>query len=174
MNIFILDENPDTAARQHCDKHVVKMILETAQMLCTAHREIDGDDYADKEGLYKRAYWNHPCTVWARESYANYRWLYKHFIALGKEYTYRYGKEHASVTKLKDALEYVPSNIKGSYLMNQKLRTPIAQCMPDQYKNDDPIKAYRDYCINEKHYAKWEKGRDKPKWWVKVVTNEET
>ena len=175
MNIFYFYDCPVKSAQAQPDKMLVKMPLETAQMLCTAHRELDGDEYADKVGLYKRAYWNHPCTVWAREAYANYRWLYKHFIALGEEYTYRYGKEHASVTKLKDALEYVPSNIKGSYpTWSNHIRTPIKQCMPDQYKNDDPIKAYRDYCINEKHYAKWEKGRDKPKWWVKVVTNEET
>ena len=92
--------------------------------------------------------------------------MYKHFIALGEEYTYRYGKEHASIAKLKYVLQTYPKAIKSGE------RTPIAQCMPDQYKNDDAIKAYRDYCINEKHYAKWEKGRDKPKWWVKVVNDE--
>jgi len=165
MNIFYFYDCPIKSAQAQPDKMLVKMPLETAQMLCTAHRELDGDEYADSAGLYKRAYWNHPCTVWARKVPTNYRWLYKHFLALGNEYTYRYGKEHASVTKLKDALEPCPTNMTHQYY---PILTPVAQCMPDQYKNDDPIKAYRDYCIHEKHYAKWEKGRAKPKWWVKV------
>ncbi len=161
MNIFYFYDNPVKAAEAQPDKMLVKMPLETAQMLCTAHRELDGDDYADEVGLYKRAYWNHPCTIWAREGVINYVWLYKHFIALGEEYKYRYGKEHGSIIKLKDVLEPHPDNISP----NPKM-TPVAQAMPDQYKNEDPIKAYRDYCINEKHYASWEKGRDKPDWWV--------
>ena len=161
MNIFYFYDCPIASAKAQPDKMLVKMPLETAQMLCTAHRELDGDEYADKVGLYKRAYWNHPCTVWARQSWDNYLWLYKHFIALGDEYKYRYGREHGSITKLKDALYYEPDNILHKIGM-----TPVAQCMPDQYKNDDPIKAYRDYCINEKHYAKWERGRDKPAWWT--------
>ena len=141
---------------------LVKMPLETAQMLCTAHRELDGDDYADEVGLYKRAYWNHPCTIWARECYDNYKWLYEHFIALGDEYTFRYGKTHASITKLKDALYFHPDNIEDKEGM-----TTLAQAMPEEYKDEDPTVAYRNYCINEKHYAKWERGRGKPTWWTK-------
>ena len=163
MNIFYLYDNPVMSAEAQPDKMLVKMPLETAQMLCTAHRELDGDEYADEVGLYKRAYWNHPCTVWARESSANYFWLYKHFLALGKEYTFRYGKNHNSVDKLARALFKQPDNIKRIGM------TPLAQAMPDKYKNDDPIKAYRDYCINEKHYAKWEKGRAIPNWWHREV-----
>jgi hypothetical protein len=173
MNIFYFYDCPVKSAQAQPDKMLVKMPLETAQMLCTAHRELDGEEYADKVGLYKRAYWNHPCTIWARESASNYRWLYKHFIALGDEYTYRYGKEHASLTKLRDVLKPCPSSLTFDALFGDINITTVAQAMPDQYKNDDPIKAYRDYCINEKHYAKWEKGRSKPKWWVKV-TDEET
>ena len=163
MNIFYFYDCPVLSAQAQPDKMLVKMPLETAQMLCTAHRELDGDKYADEVGLYKRAYWNHPCTVWARESSANYFWLYKHFLALGKEYTFRYGKTHNSVDKLARALFKQPDNIKRIGM------TPLAQAMPDKYKNDDPIKAYRDYCINEKHYAKWEKGRAIPNWWHKEV-----
>ena len=163
MNIFYFNKCPVKSAQAQPDKMLVKMPLETAQMLSTAHRELDGDDYADKVGLYKRAYWNHPCTVWARESSANYFWLYKHFLALGKEYTFRYGKTHNSVDKLARALFKQPDNIKRIGM------TPLAQAMPDKYKNDDPIKAYRDYCINEKHYAKWEKGRAIPNWWHREV-----
>ena len=163
MNIFYFYDCPVLSAHAQPDKMLVKMPLETAQMLCTAHRELDGDEYADEVGLYKRAYWNHPCTVWARESSTNYFWLYKHFLALGKEYTFRYGKTHNSVDKLARALFKQPDNIKRIGM------TPLAQAMPDKYKNNDPIKAYRDYCINEKHYAKWEKGRAIPNWWHREV-----
>jgi hypothetical protein len=109
--------------------------------------------------LYKRAYWNHPCTIWARESSENYKWLYQHFLALGAEYKFRYGKIHASISKLALPLYATPNNIKLNAM------TPLAQAMPDEYKNSDPIKAYRKYVVNEKHYAKWEKGREQPKWW---------
>ena len=160
MNIFYFDECPIKSARAQPDKMLVKMPLETAQMLCTAHRELDGNEYADEQGLYKRAYWNHPCTIWARESSANYFWLYKHFLALGREYTFRYGKIHKSVDKLSRALFKQPDNISRIGM------TTLAQAMPDEYKDDDPIVAYRDYVIHEKHYAKWEQGRDKPEWWA--------
>ena len=162
MNIFYFYDCPIASAKAQPDKMLVKMPLETAQMLCTAHRELDGDDYADEVSLYKRAYWNHPCTVWARECSANYLWLYLHFLELGNEYKYRYGKEHASITKLRNPLSKWPDNIEIS-----TEQTPVAQAMPDQYKDDDPIKAYRNYCINEKHYAKWERNRSKPNWWEK-------
>ncbi len=87
MNIFYFDRSPIVSAQAQPDKMLVKMPLETAQMLCTAHRELDGDEYADEVGLYKRAYWNHPCTIWASHTDANYYWLFEHFLALGKEYT---------------------------------------------------------------------------------------
>ena len=161
MNIFYFYDCPVLSAQAQPDKMLVKMPLETAQMLCTAHRELDGDEYADEVGLYKRAYWNHPCTVWARECLGNYKWLYDHFIALGNEYKYRYGREHASITKLKMPLVRLPANIKMAYE-----KTPLAQAMPEEYKNEDAIIAYRDYCINEKHYAKWERNRAKPTWWT--------
>ena len=111
MNIFYFDDSPIECALAQPDKMLVKMPLETAQMLCTAHRELDGDEYADEVGLYKRAYWNHPCTVWARETKLNYLWLYTHFLALGSEYKFRYGREHASITKLAKPLQKVPDNI---------------------------------------------------------------
>ena len=159
MNIFYFDECQVKSAQAQPDKMLVKMPLETAQMLCTAHRVLDGDDYADANGLYKEAYKNHPCTIWARESWDNYQWLYKHFIALGDEYKHRYGREHASITKLKDALFFHPDNIEDKGL------TPLAQAMPDEYKDDNPIKAYRNYVIHEKHYAQWNKNREQPTWW---------
>ena len=96
MNIFYFDEDPWRAAEMQPDKMLVKMPLETAQMLCTAHRILDGDKYADEVGLYQKAYMNHPCTIWARETSGNYGWLLKHFLALSLEYHYRYNKAHAS------------------------------------------------------------------------------
>ena len=159
MNIFYFDECPVVSAEAQPDKMLVKMPLETAQMLCTAHRVLDGDDYADSVGLYKEAYKNHPCTVWTRQSSGNYRWLYTHFLALGMEYTYRYGKTHASISKLKNVLEPHPINISIGDM------TPLAQAMPDEYKDDDPIVAYRNYVIHEKHYAQWNKNREQPTWW---------
>ena len=88
MNIFVLDNDPIVAAQSQSDKHVVKMVLETAQMLCAA--------FPPGEAPYKRSYYNHPCTVWARKSDDNYYWLCRHGIALSVEYTHRYGKRHKS------------------------------------------------------------------------------
>ena len=94
MNIFYLDRDPKIAAQMMCDKHVVKMILESAQMLSTAHRVLDGDEYADKNGLYKKAHVNHPSSIWVRCSYQQYKWLYDHMVALMEEYTYRLSLIH--------------------------------------------------------------------------------
>ena len=160
MNIFYFDDCPVESARAQPDKMLVKMPLETAQMLCTAHRELDGDEYADANGLYKRAYWNHPCTIWARESSSNYSWLYRHFVALCIEYSSRYGRSHLSFDKLSGPLMTLPQNIEIGDM------TTVAQAMPDEYKHENPTVAYRRYVINEKHYAKWEQNRAKPTWWT--------
>ena len=160
MNIFYFYPCPTLSAQAQPDKMLVKMPLETAQMLSTAHRELDGDEYADANNLYKRAYWNHPCTIWARETKENYLWLYKHFIALGNEYHYRYQKRHASLVKLSYPLGMPPKNIPEGDL------TPPALAMPDQYKTKDPVESYRNYCIAEKTYAQWNKNRPKPNWWT--------
>ena len=90
MNLFYLHPDPTVAAQMQCDKHVVKMLLETAQMLCTAHHEVDGSRAPKR--LYKSAYKNHPSTRWVRADAYHYEWAYKHFAALCDEYTYRYGK----------------------------------------------------------------------------------
>lgn len=109
MNIFYLDESSALAAQYHCDKHVVKMILESAQLLSTAHRVLDGKKVFEEHrgkfkeryrmpgpletSLYEAAYVKHPCSLWARESFENYMWLYWLFIRLLDEYTYRYYRE---------------------------------------------------------------------------------
>ena len=111
MNIFILDKNPIIAAQMQCDKHVVKMIVESAQMLSTAHRMLDGyvEKRPSKSGkriisywvhpnknyeatLYKAVHHSHPCTIWTMESASNYNWHYTHWTSLCKEYQYRYNK----------------------------------------------------------------------------------
>jgi len=160
VNIFYFDECPVESAKAQPDKMLVKMPLESAQMLCTAHRALDGDDWADKMNMYKAAHLNHPCSKWVREASANYQWLYRHFVALSIEYSYRYGRSHLSYDKLATPLMQLPQNIP------LKDMTPLAQAMPEEYKNEDATIAYRNYCINEKHYAKWEQNRPKPNWWT--------
>ena len=157
MNIFYLDRDPDIAAQMMCDKHVVKMILESAQMLSTTHRVLDGDDYADYNGLYKMAHKNHPSTIWVRSGSKQYSWLYNHMWALMDEYTYRYGKHHAT-ERLKNPLGNRPQNL------NVMPWTDPPQCMPDYCKIDDTVSAYQNYYILEKSdFATW-KRRDKPEW----------
>ena len=158
MNIFYLHRDPRVAARYHNDKHVVKMILESAQMLSTAHRELDGNL---NETMYRPTHKNHPSTVWVRESSSNYRWLHSLFISLCDEYTHRYGKVHLTDKKLRDVLQPHPLTINTT-----KRFTPPPQCMPEQYKNNNnTVQAYRDYYVGEKHnIASW-KNRDVPHWW---------
>lgn len=151
MNIFYLDADPILAAQQQCDKHVVKMILETAQLLSTAHRELDGDAYADSVGLYKATHKNHPSAVWVRGCVANYHWAHVHLTALCAEYTRRYDKTHKT-QRLLALLAVVPSAISSSDAI-----TDVPQCMPDDYKCSDSVAAYRDYYQQEKLSQPWAK-----------------
>ena len=144
MNIFYLDKCPDKAARLQYNKHVVKMILESAQMLCTAHH-CYGNAEQKLNVPYKQAHLNHPSTVWTRRSKSTYMWLYNHMMALGDEYTKRYGKTHLSITKCKDFLATPPKHIQGE----EFIQPP--QAMPDEYKDPCSIQAYWNYYIGEKH-----------------------
>ena len=117
MNIFYVDKDPANAAMCLPDKLVVKMPLESAQMLSTAHRLLSGDDYCDERGIYLKAYMNHPCTIWARETSQNYLWLYYHFYFLCREYETRYDRQHLSFTKLNDALSQLPLNIPDAGIL---------------------------------------------------------
>jgi hypothetical protein len=142
MNIFYLSEDPRKAATMMYNKHVVKMILESAQLLCTAHVVSDGDK-ADVP--YKVTHKNHPSAIWARESVSNYVWLYDHMIALGEEYTRRYGKKHLTILKCSGVLSKAPQNVTKVDL------TPMPQCMPDQYKVEgNSVEAYWNYYEAEK------------------------
>ena len=149
MNIFYLDSSAVQSAKMHCDKHCVKMILETAQLLSTAHRVRDGDEYADDAGLYKSTHKNHPSAVWVRQSWANYEWTYNLLVALCNEYTQRYNKTHKTANLI-DALGHHPESIPHGYF------TEPPQCMPDEYKDQCTVTAYRQYYLGEKMYmAKW-------------------
>ena len=141
MNIFYLDEDPKLAAIYQYNKHVVKMILESAQMLCTAHHVHGNPD----DVPYKQTHLNHPSTIWARQSGQNYAWLYHHMMALGEEYYVRYGKKHLSITKCEDKLAKLPGGILETGF------TQPPQCMPDEYKDECSIQAYWNYYIGEKH-----------------------
>ena len=157
MNIFYLDRNPIVAAQMMCDKHVIKMILESAQMLSTAHRVLDGDEHADNVGMYKMTHKNHPSTIWVRANSENYDWLQEHMEALITEYTHRYGKRHATERLIHSLWEH-PKNITHDYF------TDPPQCMPDYCKSGDAVSAYQNYYIMEKSdFATW-KRRDKPEW----------
>jgi hypothetical protein len=157
MNIFYLDSNARLAAQYHNDKHVVKMILETAQLLSTAHHILDGDKAI--ASIYKSTHKNHPSAVWARQSNSNYNWLYNLFCELCNEYTHRYGKVHLTDTKLRSVLKQLPVNI------NSGTFTQPTQAMPDEYKNVDAVTAYRAYYRSSKaHLAAWTK-QSTPSWY---------
>ena len=148
MNIFVLDRDIETCAQYHCDKHVVKMTLETAQILST----ILG-------GPYKPTHANHPCTKWARETEGNLVWLWRLGNALGEEYYHRYGKIHKSHQVI--AGLQLSSKFCDVRTMNM---TPFAQAMPDNYKGRDAVQAYRDYYRGEKSDIATYKNRQKPYW----------
>jgi len=146
MNIFYLDKDPKKAAKLQYNKHVVKMILESAQMLCTAHHHYAETNYPMVEVPYKKAHYNHPSTKWVRESESNYTWLYDHMMALGEEYTKRYGKKHLSIIKCSLPLSHKPFGIP------QTKFTQPPQAMPDEYKNECSLQAYWNYYIGDKSH----------------------
>ena len=177
MNIFYLHEDPVICAQYHNDKHCVKMILEYAQLLSTAHRILDGTECVvlSKTGrkkktytlpdverdtlLYSATHINHPSAKWARNSSDNYGWLYRLFRELCTEYTYRYGKIHLTESKLAHLLEQLPKNIPVG-----KFEQPW-RAMPDDVKiGNDSLASYRNYYIkNKAHLASWRK-RNVPEW----------
>lgn len=151
MNIFVLDENPKIAASYHNDKHVIKMILESAQMLCTAINFMKGDQVT----LYKSTHLSHPCTTWTRRSLGNWLWLYQLMLELNEEYKLRFNhtEDHLSVLKLRD------SNIleKAKQCLVNEALTPFALAMPEDCRiKDNPIESYREYYRKyKKDLATW-------------------
>ena len=160
MNIFVLHTDPTIAAQMHCDKHVPKMCVEAAQMMASAlrrHGATDEQMPLTKAGKpYKGGYAHHPCTVWAGDSDTNFLWLANHAITLCQEYRKRFGKVHACqnpIHQMSHMMQFVGEEM-----------TPFAQAMPDEYRDDDAVKAYRAY-YHSKQFAKWEKGTPAPDWW---------
>lgn len=154
MNIFYLHDNPRTAAEYQCDKHVVKMVLETAQLLSTAHH-ISGSPHAS--ALYKATHKNHPSAVWVRENKGNYLWALEHLKSLLSEYTYRYNKVHKTA-RLIPILENVPD------ISDDEMTEP-PQCMYDDCRHPDVVHAYRTYYAERMGEIdmRWTK-RSKPTW----------
>ena len=154
MNIFVLDKSPQQSAKWHCDRHVVKMILESAQLLCSVyHLKHSIDDIP-----YKLTHKNHPCSIWARESKQNFQWLLDLSYALCREYTMRYGKIH----KTQNVIIWCDIH-KDQLIFDKNDMTPFPLAMPDTYKVDDPIQSYRNYYIHGKaHLHQWK--QNKPDW----------
>lgn len=139
------------------------MILETAQLLSTAHCVL-GNDGKSIENFYKPTHVNHPSAVWVRQSSANYEWALQHLESLCNEYTHRYGKIHKTEQEKLTLLSYIPDNITDEDF------TIPPQCMPDVYRQNDTVQAYRDYYAGAKlSFATWTK-RDVPIWFKHKVT----
>lgn len=184
MNIFYLDHDIDKCAEAHVDKHVTKMQLETAQMLSTniwidevlgyIPRKVTSDETAKlrtaaldagypTEVRYKPCFHNHPCTIWMRESYENYEFSMLLVAALNSEAQWRGFKPHKSAKMVKQLP--LPTNMPNKGL------TPLAQAIPEERKNPDATKAYREYYQNEKvHLARYTR-RAPPTWWTGVWTS---
>lgn len=166
MNIFFLHYDARMCAIWHLDKHIVKMPLETLQMLCAVWLISDPENKIYTPP-YKLAHKNHPCTIWARTSLENYKWLCNLGYELCKEYTYRYGKTHKCEEYITEMAKYTPP------IPNIGFTSP-AQAMPEIYKDEDPTIAYKHYYFFDKyniHSWKGKKnGRSKP-FWIKEFEN---
>ena len=185
MNIFFLDYDTQKCAQYHCDKHVVKLVLESAQMLCAAHWIGWQKMLKVDSGLKRKEYmellsskidprlrppWKmthaaHPCTQWAQRSWGNYMWLSLHGMELCREYTRRYGRVHKSEEIHRWLNRVIPPTFEGTTVTPNGI-TPFAVAMPDTYKvPGDPVSSYRAYYLGDKsRFAKWKTG-NQPSWW---------
>lgn len=184
MNIFYLDHDPKVAAVYHCDKHVVKMIIELAQIMSINHRFLDGnpikngrsvtylmDDPQMEEVLYKvnRLHLYHPSTKWNRLSIDNYKWTFELFKELCNEYQYRYGKIHSVWIRFKDVLINPPNNLSEGKLTKPNYAfSGLKECIVD-----DPVESYRNYYVTKRHKfnMKWT-GRATPSWFIDRIHEE--
>jgi len=141
MNIFVIDLDPRTAARHLVDKHISKMVTETAQILSncfTLDRMAMSDCPRNQKGeARKHSYPHHPCCKWAPQSRDNMRWLVEHAREMDIERMWRFGKVEA-------------------------------QAMPEEYKSDNAVDAYRSYyAFGKTHLHKWT--RNKPSWIEEII-----
>jgi hypothetical protein len=176
MNIFYISDDPKQAAEWMVDRHVVKMILESAQLLSTAHRVLDGEEFIGKTPtgrnvkrwrlsdsrehvVYQATHVNHPSAVWTRASVENYNWLVDHFFALMNEYTHRYGKRHKCQGDLSYMLQSPPKNLEDWDM------TKMPSAMAEEYIiSDDPLTNYRNYYkVGKSRMHKWT-NRPIPDW----------
>lgn len=156
MNIFVVDLDPAIAAQSLCDKHVVKMTLETAQIMCTVIQKAGG------AAPYRATHRNHPCTIWAGECYENWQWLVAHGKALASEYVRRYNRVHASSLVINEMSQshFAPNVSLGRC-------TQFAQAMPEIHRHHDVVSAYRRYYLVEKRsMASWKAPARPPAWWI--------
>lgn len=181
MNLFVLHRDPVKAARYNCDKHVCKIILEAADMLCLAHWaycfprlqhapkvlhvatvKITGDKHRTIWPYRPMSHNNNHVSKWVRESIANYQWTARHAIALCDEYTNRYQKVHASEHIIRWFSDNLPPIVRKS-------RSPFRQAVPDDCYDRDPVKAYRlCYVRYKSRFAKWRLGNI-PLWYRRMM-----
>lgn len=175
MNIFYLNADPNLCAQQHVNKHVVKMIVEYAQLLSTAHRLLDGVETTGLSAsgravkrwrlpderdslLYHATHKQHPSALWTRASYENYQWLYRLFVAVLNEYTFRYGKVHSSARLIQPLQSPPTQSIQQGF-------TEPTPAMPDVYKVEgDVAQSYRNYYLGSKNHLFAWKNRPIPDW----------
>ena len=156
MNIFVLHEDPEQAAWWHCDKHVLKMTIEYGQLLSGAQRAMGNDD----RRLFLITHSKHPCSLWTRASQANYDWLLELFFYTAMQYQLRYEHVHSVYARLKEVL-------KTPIALPDIGMTPFVQAMPAQYRQEDPVAAYRAYYRGEKrHFARWTSPATIPVWFI--------
>jgi len=188
MNIFHLDKDPVRAAEYMCDRHICKMTVESAQLLCTAHwvgwqhmlkppSNLKGKllkewlkdriPHPDLVPQYSMTHVNHPSAVWTRRCWGNYNWLVRHALALCGEYTRRYGKVMKSETVIRWAGRYPPPVFDATDVNDPLAMTPFATAMPEEYKvPGDPVQSYRNYYHGSKaRFAKW-RYTQPPPWWA--------
>lgn len=164
MNIFWLDYDLRTCAAYHCDKHVVKMIVEMSQIVCTA-LHLNGIDRAYLP--YRPCFAHHPSTQWAAASYENFQHTIHLALALCDEYTHRYGKQHKSRQVLVTCSKLALDVTWPSVALTPFARAIKKDLFPDLLDLDKfpcPVEAYREYYRRDKRgFARWT-NRPVPSW----------
>ena len=160
MNVFYIASDPVEAGRMHCDQHVGKMLIETSQMMSTAHRMLNNNTYADTAGLYRSTHANHPSCQWVRSSTLHYLWALRLACALSSEFRDRYGKSHKTSTLLSKLAHVPPKMPRDGF-------RPPPQCFGDANSDlmqPDTVAAYRAY-YRRKGFPKWSKSKT-PEWYL--------
>lgn len=158
MNIFVLDTDVTKCAQYHCDKHIVKMPLETAQMISFVYYKQTEKPKVDLMA-FSKTHDKHPCSIWLQNSLSNFVYGCELGIKLVEEYRFRYNSQ-----KHERALQIFQSSLLCLPEIEDKGLTQFALAMPEQYKTDCAVTSYRNYYLAEKvqflNYTK----RDIPLW----------